>query len=450
MSPRFFRKGCRFAALAAMATVVLGTMAPERASGRTPPLRTTPLDEEAPFRRFLWVTRWDYRTPEDIERICYNAASARFTDLLFQVRGEGTVFFQSPYEPWAWELSGRGPETGVGVDPGWDPLAVAVREGRRRGLRVHAYLNVMPAWAQKVNPPAGRGQIYRDKPEWLMLDSRGRRIQPRGFYACVDPGLPEVRAYLANLMGRMAADYALDGVHLDYIRYPFETGDYSFHPSVTRDYEARTGKKAEASDPDWLQFRKDQVSAVVRDINRAVKAARPGIELSAAVIAKTEVGQKQAGQDPMAWLGRGDIDAIAPMVYVQDQGSFNEIAEPYMNGPERAHVWLGIWAVEKNRVLLDQIETGASRQVSGIAVFSYESLFKSHKTTQKAVDVYRSFVSAPPRRQMLEYRAPMSVEDTTGRGIGATRGEGNGGSDSAGGAGTAKRAETGMKVRVGS
>lgn len=447
MSYRFFSSAIRLAALAGMATVAFFPHGAAPALGSTPPLRTTPLDEEAPFRRFLWVTRWDYRNARDIERICYNAASARFTDLLFQVRGEGTVFFQSPYEPWAWELSGRGPESGVGVNPGWDPLEVAVREGRRRGLRVHAYLNVMPAWAQKVDPPAGRGQIYRDKPEWLMLDSRGRRIQPRGFYACVDPGLPEVRSYLANLMGRMAADYQIDGVHLDYIRYPFETGDYSFHPRVTELYEARTGKKADAGDPDWLQFRQDQVSSVVRDINKAVKAARPGIELSAAVIAKTEVGKSKAGQDPMSWIARGDIDAIAPMVYVQDHGSFNEIAEPYMNGPERSQVWLGIWAVEKNRILLDQIEIGAAKQVSGIAVFSYESLFKSHKTTQKAVDVYRSFVSAPPRPRMLEYRAPMSVEDT--RAQPAAR-KPSTSAIAPGTTGGAKRPAPGTKVRVGS
>lgn len=414
--------------------------APAEAS--TIELRPTPLDEEAPFRRFLWVTRWDYRSPEDIERICYNAASARFTDLLFQVRGEGTVFFRSPYEPWAWELSGQGPESGVGLDPGWDPLRVAVREGRRRGLRVHAYVNVMPVWAQKVDPPSGRGQIYRDRPEWLMVDSRGRRIRPRGFYACVDPGLPEVREHLATLIGRMASDYRVDGVHLDYIRYPFETGDYSFHPRVTAAYEARLGKKAVASDPDWIQFRQDQVSATVRDINDAVKSVDADIELSAAVIAKTEVGQVKAGQDPMSWIARGDIDAVAPMVYVEDYGSFSQIVNPYVSGPKRSQVWLGIRAIEKNRILLDQIEIGADQNVSGIAVFSYDSLFKGHKATRRAVDVYQTFVNYQPGARPLEYR-------------GATRTQSR---DAAPGrsrerrreAIEMKRAQSDMKVRVGS
>jgi len=62
----------------------------------------TLLDEEGTYRRVLWVTRWDYRAAKDVERICYNAASARFTDVLFQVRGAGTVFYQSAKEPWAW------------------------------------------------------------------------------------------------------------------------------------------------------------------------------------------------------------------------------------------------------------------------------------------------------------------------------------------------------------
>jgi uncharacterized lipoprotein YddW (UPF0748 family) len=432
------RPEVRFAAL----VLLLLTLSSAGLTAATVELRSTPLDDVAPFRRFLWVTRWDYRTAEDIERICYNAASARFTDLLFQVRGEGTVFFRSPYEPWAWELSGKGSPAGVGVDPGWDPLAVAVREGRRRGLRVHAYLNVMPVWAQKTDPPKRSGQIYADRPEWLMVDSKGRRIQPRGFYACVDPGLPEVRDYLARLMGRLAADYPVDGVHLDYIRYPFETGDYSFHPRVVADYRARTGKTARADDPDWIQYRQEQVTATVRGINNAVKGARPGVEVSAAVIARMDVSRNKAGQDSLGWLARNDLDAVAPMVYVDDYGSFNEIAAAYTNGPERSRVWLGIWAIEKNRVMLDQIRNGAARDVSGIAVFSYESLFKGHRTSPRAVDVYQTFVNTRPATAPIEYRPPAGPAASVRRAPARTAPAPP--TDSSG----AKRAEPSIKVRV--
>jgi uncharacterized lipoprotein YddW (UPF0748 family) len=51
--------------------------------------------------RMLWVTRWDYKTPEDVRAIVANAASLNFNVILFQVRGNGTVFYPSAIEPWA-------------------------------------------------------------------------------------------------------------------------------------------------------------------------------------------------------------------------------------------------------------------------------------------------------------------------------------------------------------
>ena len=57
--------------------------------------------------RALWVTRFDYTTPEDVRRIINNVAEAGFTDVFFQIRGNGTTFYKSEIEPWAYELSGE-------------------------------------------------------------------------------------------------------------------------------------------------------------------------------------------------------------------------------------------------------------------------------------------------------------------------------------------------------
>lgn len=359
-------------------------------------LRPTPLDDEAPFRRFLWVTRWDYRSPEDVERICYHAASARFTDLLFQVRGEGTVFFDSPYEPWAWELSGQGSPKGVGQDPGWDPLDVAIREGRRRGLRVHAYVNVLPAWAQKDPPPRSSAQLYVSRPNWLMVDSRGKRMEPNGFYAFLDPGLPEVREYLALLFARLVQDYAVDGLHLDYIRYPNESGDYSYHPRVVRDFREWYGKSPSEAPEKWVAYRQRQISSTVQQIRTAVEQVRPGLEISAAVLADPETGSILAGQLPMQWLADGLIDAVAPMVYADQMDRFVTLAEPYLDASIRSKVWLGIRAIAENHSLLDEIRLVVSKGVAGVAIFSFQELFPNHEVSNPAVRVYRTFVTARP------------------------------------------------------
>jgi uncharacterized lipoprotein YddW (UPF0748 family) len=378
-----------------------------------PRLRASALDDDAPFRRFLWVTRWDYRTKHDIERIFYNAASARFTDVLFQVRGEGTVFFKSPHEPWAWELTSKYPEQGVGVNPGWDPLATAIKEARRRGVRIHAYLNVMPVWAQKVDPPKGKGQIYADNKSWLMVHESGRRMTPNGFYACVDPGLPEVRQHLAKLFGDLVKNYDVDGVHLDYIRYPHERGDLSHHPRVVKDFKDWYGVSPSQDPEKWAAYKRKQVTQTVAEIRKAINAARSGVELSAAVFADPAIARTKACQEPELWLEKGYVDAVAPMVYVEEMGQFREFLSRWETAKCEDRVWVGMRALPKNTVLNSQIETTVKKGFGGVAVFCYEDLFRGHQQQKRSVQVYQKFVafkgnaaperSTPPGTRLVEF-----------------------------------------------
>lgn len=368
------------------------------------PTRHSPLDDEAPFRRFLWVTRWDYTTAKDVKRICYNAAAARFTDILFQVRGEGTVFFKSPLEPWAWELSGLGPENGIGKDPGWDPLATAIKEGRLRGLRVHAYLNVLPIWAQSVNPPKSSGQLYVAKPSWVMMDEEGRKMTPNGFYAFLDPGIPEVQEHLAKLFSQLVKDYNVDGVHLDYIRYPHENGEFSYNPRVVKDFKEYYGKNPSQDEADWNTYRCKQVTATVAKIREAINAARPGVELSAAVMADPIIRQAKGCQQPLEWLKRGLVDAVAPMDYVEDVDRFRELAAPFISAGFKSRVWLGIRALPKNDVMKQEIKSAVASGFAGVAIFSYEDLFKDHNPKDRSIEVYKTFMSLsspPPPKQTL-------------------------------------------------
>lgn len=128
--------------------------------------------------RAIWVTRWDYKTPADVRKIIANCAAMRFNVILFQVRGNGTVFYPSDIEPWAWELTSETPAT-TGKDPKWDPLKIAVSEAHRRGLELHAYVNVFSAWHSKKFPPRDSGQLWWEHPDWFMCDAAGNRMLPR-------------------------------------------------------------------------------------------------------------------------------------------------------------------------------------------------------------------------------------------------------------------------------
>ena len=58
--------------------------------------------------RAIWVTRFDYSSSEEVQQIIKSVALAGFTDVFFQIRGNGTVFYSSQLEPWAYELSKGG------------------------------------------------------------------------------------------------------------------------------------------------------------------------------------------------------------------------------------------------------------------------------------------------------------------------------------------------------
>jgi uncharacterized lipoprotein YddW (UPF0748 family) len=361
-----------------------------------------PLSQVAPYRRFLWVSRFDWSTAADVKRIFYQAAQARFSDVLFQVRGEGTAYFQSEVEPWAWQLSG-GEIDRTGRKPGWDPLATAIEEARRYGLRVHAYINVMPGWAQLETAPESSGQLFAARRSWFMQDMNGnamdpRRLKERPLYAFVDPALPEVRGHLAKLAGDLAGRYAVDGLHLDYIRYPHEHPQYSSYGKATRAafQDAHGGTPAEKPQ-EWRRFMTEQITAVVRGISLASRRARPGIEMSAAIMADDVSRANDACQDAEGWLREGLVDAVAPMAYTGEMRRFDAFCERFSKGEWRGKVWLGVWAkADRNPELVRQVRNAVRSGFPGVAIFSYSELFPDRKVNRRVVALYQVFTGKPP------------------------------------------------------
>ena len=101
----------------------------------------------------------------------------------------------------------------------------------------------------------------------------------------LDPGHPDAARYTADVILEPAQYYEVDGIHLDYVRYP-EDANYGWNPTAVARFQRlynRTGTPA-VSDPAWAQFRRDQVTALVRQIYLRAFAIRPSIKVSAALI----------------------------------------------------------------------------------------------------------------------------------------------------------------------
>lgn len=361
----------RFGSLALCAALMLVAM-----TGCHPGARRGPgLTMKGPVRA-IWVTRWDFKTPRDIAEIMENAKSAGFNTVLFQVRGNGTVMYPSRLEPWADELGGR--------DPGYDPLAVACKEAHRRGLQLHAWANVMPGWRGK-EPPANRKQLYHARADWFWRDASGRR-QPLGWYNSLNPCYPEVRRYLSDVMAEIVGNYPVDGLHMDYVRFPNEWNasypkganvpDYPRDPRTLALFRKATGATPQSNPRAWNQWRADCVTQLVHDIRTKVKRANPRAALTAAVSADPKRAKRAYFQDSGRWIAEGLVDAVFPMNYDADMKGFDGKLRSWKRMSAGFPVVTGIMFDKRDSgKVIGQIDR-ANGVFRSFAAFAYNSMFE--------------------------------------------------------------------------
>lgn len=319
----------------------------------------------------IWVARFHYRYPEDIRSIMRNCAALGFNTVLWQVRGEATAAYPSRLEPWSAQFDYR--------DPGYDPLQIAVAEAHRHGLRLEAWINVMPGW-KGPQPPPINNQLWHARPEWFLHDSSGRR-QPLGdFYAILNPCLPEVRRYIAEIARELVSNYELDGIHLDYVRYAWETtpgarGQYPRDAATLRLFREETGRNPDDDIAAWDRWRAAQITRLVAEIRAVVRQTRPGTTLTAAVWASAAIGYRDYLQDGPQWLREGLVDALYPMAYTNSVEQFERNIDEYRAGIGRGRIvpGLGIYKHETPDILRRQLQRCKSWG-GDFALFSYDSL----------------------------------------------------------------------------
>jgi len=339
--------------------------------------------------RAIWVTRWDYRTEADVRRVIIDAASLGMTDVMWQVRGQADALYKSELEPWSEELF-RDLPAGA-KDPGFDPLTVAVAEAHSHGLRLHAWVNVMPLWKGKT-PPRSPKHPYKTHPEWRLRDGAGNEQALNDHYVIVNPLMPEVQDHIVAVCRDIVTRYDVDGVHMDYIRFVSDTmkqpaafpGDAGsiklFAASLGR--EVKTGKNGalvEAADIAAFQtFKRDSITRLVRRIRTEAVLARPGVQFTAAVWRTPELARETYLQDAAAWLRDGVLDRAMPMIYTADDAQFESDAKAWIAAAPGRPITPGVASyMQKPDQTPRQITRSKELGAQGVAVFAYASLFES-------------------------------------------------------------------------
>ncbi|HIA26711.1 MAG TPA: hypothetical protein EYN79_01090 [Planctomycetes bacterium] len=323
------------------------------------------------MRKSLWVTRWDYTSAEDVRTIIANAAGGGFDTVLFQVRGNATTFYPSKLEPWAEEFGHR--------DPGFDPLAIACEEASRHEISIHAWVNAIPGW-RGDQIPSSEEQLYNSHPGWFLHDQDGARQNLKtNYYVALNPCLPEVREHIASVCAEIATHYPVDGIHLDYIRFlePDPDHDYPYDPRTLQLYREESGLRPTDDPQMWEEWRRDQITLLVREIDELLEKESPATLLTAAVIRTPRIAHEKVRQDWVRWLRHGWIDAAFPMQYDRDDLRFSERARECVEEAAGHPVVMGIGAYlhEDPRQTARQLKEALRAGSAGVAIFAYSSFW---------------------------------------------------------------------------
>lgn len=342
-----------------------------------------------PEVRGLWVVRTALVSPEAVDIVVDGAKEGGITDLFVQVRGRGDAFYES-------RLVGR---SGLLArqPAGFDPLLRLIERSRSRGLRVHAWVNVL--LTAHFGQPLPSDHVVRQHPDWLMVPRTaaaralsapassllalvgqvGRTVgEAEGYY--LSPSAPGASEHLEAVVRELVRVYPVDGVHLDFIRYPSLEYDYS-RAALEEFRRQRVGGGDLLGGPDrspeaWDEYRRETLTALARRLVEAAREERPGIVLSAAVVPDEAAALNHRFQDWPGWMKQSLFNAVCPMAYTADSRLFRaQVEQARALLPAGGALWAGIGAYRLTLAgIVERIQLARDSGASGVVLFSHESL----------------------------------------------------------------------------
>lgn len=282
-----------------------------------------------PEFRGIWVNAWNpgFQTPAEVSKLIADVRSANLNAIFVQVRKRGDAFYNSRLEP-------RSELIAKDFDPLADVIAKAHDTNTGPRIEVHAWIVTYPIQRIQTDPlehdqHRDPRHLFNAHKDWLSQNKGGVQLMKEDYW--LDPAHPDVQQHLVNVAMDVVTNYDIDGLHLDHMQYPNRIWGYN-PVSVERFKSAYHRNDVPfALDKDWTNFRRDQVTSLVRRIYTATIAAKPHVKVSVAALAnppapvtmedwQNSIEYEEALQDWVGWLKEGIIDFAVPMMfYRQDQ-----------------------------------------------------------------------------------------------------------------------------------
>ncbi len=262
-------------------------------------------------------------------------AFLNFNAVFFQVRPECDALYNSNIEPWSFWLTGK---QGKAPEPFYDPLEFAIEEAHKRGLELHAWINPYRAVRKTGTYPLASNHVSRLHPEWIITSGKLKYL---------NPGLPQVRRYVVNIVKEIVGNYNVDGIHFDDYFYPYP-------PNEIKSEDFKTFQHYSRGINDISEWRRDNVNLLMKEVNGAIKRIKPFVKFGVSPfgIWKNNVPRGITGfdaygriyADAVQWIKDGSIDYLVPQLYWPFDGGqdFAKLSDWWSLQKYESHFYAGL------------------------------------------------------------------------------------------------------------
>jgi len=272
--------------------------------------------------RGIWV-RPTETTPEQIAATLDEIDAAGFNMVFLETVWQGYTIFPSDVAQAAGVPRQR-PNMAH-----FDPLRVWIDEARERGIELHAWVHTFYVGVQSES--GGPGPVLTAHPEWAAVEREDvgetgpqPSSQEPGYYF-LDPSIPAARDYVRGLFEEVLTDYDVDGLHLDYIRYPvsqpWETAAFSYSDHARQAFAADHGVDPYSLTPadplwkTWEAWREARITSFVGEVRAMQREVAPEAQVSAAVFPDPSDGLTKKFQNWAHWVELGYVDFLTGMSF---------------------------------------------------------------------------------------------------------------------------------------
>jgi len=365
--------------------------------------------------RAIWLDRGtlvDAKTPQELTSIFDRLAKSGINTVFIEALNSSYPIYPSQIAPQQNPLTRD-----------WDRLQLAVQLAHERKMEIHAWVWIFAAANRAHNKILHLNENYLGPvlslhPDWINKSNSGANFDQGKEYrkAFFDPGNPQAREYILSILDEIVSKYDVDGIQLDYIRYPFQSKNtfFGYGNSSRSLFKQQTGVDPITLTPksslwnQWLNFRVHLIDSFVKTASERLKQKKRNLIISAAVFPYSRQERlKVIQQDWEEWGKNNWVDLFAVMTYAMDTNSLEGKTLPLLEKSSAGSALIvpGL-RISKipDPVMVDQVQLMRNMPTLGYALFATEG-FNSNSNLQDMLSRTQGSI-LENKTEPIPYRQP--------------------------------------------